>query len=173
MQFKSIKVLIFTMTTILCYSGSLFSQNLDDDATRYRVKYEENIQKSQINGVYIPKDMDDAFEELKSLTSVKALQKFKSAKEEIVAHKLHFGLGRWIYLHWNFEEGSRYVKYLNEKGLEDFDDMVQFTIVSFHRHLNQTPQEYEQRIAGYKKKEEEKKRERRDRDVIIEVEGLD
>lgn len=115
----------------------------------YEAVYQRNIKKSRINGVYIPKDLDEAFLELDALSPEGAKAKFVNAPEEIIATKLHFGLGRWISVYWNFTEGSRYVEHLRQLGLTDHDHMIQFTIVSYHRHKNNRPLEIEDRVAAY------------------------
>lgn len=97
-------------------------------------------------GVYIPKDLDDAFKELSDLSSPESLQKFKLSDEMTAAKKLHFGLGRWIIYNWNFYEGSRFSHYLKQKGLSHPDDMAKFVMICFHRHLNNKPLEEEELI---------------------------
>lgn len=98
--------------------------------------YQKNIQKSRINGVYIPKDIDDAFEEFIHLSPETSLLKFKAAPEDMVAQKLHFGIGRWMIVNWNFYEGSRLSHYLRNLGILHPDDMADLLIVAFHRKLN-------------------------------------
>jgi hypothetical protein len=99
--------------------------------------YLKNILKSRINGVYIPKDIDDAFEEFIHLSPEASLEKFKLAPEEKVAQKLHFGIGRWMIVNWNFYEGSRLSHHLRNLGLLHPDDMADLLIVVFHRKLNE------------------------------------
>lgn len=144
----------------------MYSQEIKNPASaaEFEELYQQNIKKTRINGVYIPKDLDDAIVELKALSPDSALDKFKLADEQVVAKKLHFGLGRWIYLYWNFEEGSRYVEYLRNLGLTTPDHMIEFTIVSLHRHLNGKEQEVQERIGVFtelRRKEIEKLNARR------------
>jgi hypothetical protein len=113
--------------------------------------YKSNIKKSRLHGVYIPKDLDDAFLELDRLSPPEAINKMKAIPEEIVAKKLHFGLGRWIAHNWNFDEGSRFSHYLKGLGIIKTDDMINFMLVSYHRYLNKKPQEIETRVKTYKK----------------------
>lgn len=136
----------------------------------FQKRYEKNIKKTRINGVYIPKDLEDAYKELADLSGAASVAKFKSAPEEVIARKLHFGLGRWISINWNLEEGSRYEKYLRDLGLVKVDDMMQFTIVSWHRHLNGLDQEMEQRIKIYQERVEKELAERRERSQVIKKE---
>ena len=100
-------------------------------------QYEKNIRKSRINGVYIPKDIDDAFQEFLQLSPEESLEQFRNAAEESVVSKLHFGIGRWMIVNWSFYEGSRLSHQLRELGLLHPDDMADFLIIVFHRKLNE------------------------------------
>ena len=117
--------------------------------------YKQNIRLSKINGVYIPKDLNDAFVQLERLTPAESLLKFKSAPEEEVCRKLHFGIGRWMILNWNFYQGSRLSHYLKSKGLSHPDDMAQFILRTFHRHLLSKDLEQEALIKELIKAREE------------------
>jgi hypothetical protein len=120
----------------------------------YEEAYKRNIKKSRIGGVYIPKNINEAIQELDALSPDGAKEKFTNAPEEVIATKLHFGLGRWISVFWNFEEGSRYVEYLRNLGITDPDHMIQFTIVSFHRYKNNKDLEIDKQVAHYKSERE-------------------
>ena len=133
----------------------------------YEAQYQRNIKKSRINGVYIPANLDEAFLELDDLSPEGAKAKFTNAPEDVIATKLHFGLGRWISVYWNFIEGSRYVEYLRQLGLTDPDHMIQFTIVSYHRYKNNKPIEVEAQIEKYKVLREEKRQELLNRRELI------
>jgi hypothetical protein len=113
---------------------AIFSQS--DFEKEYEKIYAENIKKEYINDIYIPKDFNDAFEELKRLSEPIALEKFKKGDESEISRKLHFGLGRWMAVNWNFETGSRISHKMKEMGVTFPDDMCQMMIISFHRHLN-------------------------------------
>ena len=102
-------------------------------------KYDRNIKKSRINGVYIPKDHIEAIKELKEMSPESALAKFRIQSEEMVVKKLHFGLGRWIRYNWNFYEGSRLGEHLKGMGVSHPDDMSTFLMMLLHRDLNGTP----------------------------------
>ncbi|MBK8817890.1 MAG: hypothetical protein IPN49_01915 [Saprospiraceae bacterium] len=40
---------------------------------------------------------------------------------------------------WNFQEGSRFSHHLREKGLWHMDDMVEYMIVLYQRHVKSLP----------------------------------
>jgi len=122
--------------------------------------YEARILMEEIDGVYIPVDLEDAFLELERLSSAADIEKFKSATEETVRDKLHFGLGRWMVHNWGFYMGSRLSHHLKELGLEHPDDMAKFLLVSWHRHLNGEPLAIEEQVKYYYEKREQERRDR-------------
>lgn len=117
--------------------------------------YQENIQQTRLYGVYIPKDLDDAFNEFLALSPEEEKLKFKNAEEDVVVKKLHYGLGRWMAVNWCFYEGSRLSHYLKEKGIGHPDDMISFMLRAFHRKINDKPVEEEKIILQLR--EERKK----------------
>ncbi len=166
---KFIKILCLLA---LCMSICLSAYAQDDvvfpkGEKGYEAQYQRNIKKSRINGVYIPANLEEAFQELDDLSPEGAKAKFKNAPEDVVATKLHFGLGRWISVYWNFIEGSRYVEYLRQLGITDPDHMIQFTIVSYHRYKNNKPLEVEAQVEKYKALREEKRQELLNRRKLI------
>ena len=136
----------------------------------YEEAYKRNIKKSRIGGVYIPKDIHEAIQELDALSPDGAKVKFTNAPEEVIATKLHFGLGRWISVFWGFEEGSRYVEYLRNLGITDPDHMIQFTIVSYHRYKNGKDLDIDKQVAHYKSEREKYLIEYKNKLNIIELE---
>lgn len=148
---------------LLIISGSLYAQMDKNSFTSKDSLYNENIKKSRLYGVYIPRDIPDALQKLMELTTDEARAKLKNADEQTVAKRLFFGLGRWMDYNWNFAEGSRFSHYLRKKGLFDTDDMVTFMLISFHRHVNNKPLDSDALIQHLvderiKKMEEEKKK---------------
>ena len=109
------------------------------ESKKFAETYKRNIQKSRLNGIYIPKDIDDAMKQLDRKSDATAAASFKSAPEDVVAKKLHFGLGRWMIHNWNLEFGSRLSHQLTELGLKHYDDMAQVLIRCYHRYLNDKP----------------------------------
>ena len=129
--------------------------------------YAIRIQQEEINGVYIPVDLEDSFRELERLSSSEALEKFKSAPEDIVRDKLPLGLGRWISVNWGFYLGSRFSHYLRGLGLEHPDDMTRFVIVSFHRHVNDQDLRIQEQIDAFADLREQERQERAKRQEVV------
>ena len=121
---------------------SVFIVNAQDKSEKFVSKdslYNENIKKSKLYGVYIPRDIDDALGKLLELTTIEAREPLKNVDEEVVAKKLHFGLGRWMEYNWNFAEGSRFSHYLRQKGIIYAEDMTRFMLILFHRQVVGNP----------------------------------
>lgn len=145
---------LFVFCLIMNVSWSQDKQQLMKEADSI---YQSNIKKSRLNGVYIPKDLEDAFLELDRISPPESLEKIKSVSEETIARKLHFGLGKWMAYNWNFDEGSRFSHYLKGLGLFHTDDMIDFMLVSYHRYLLKKEQDIPTRIKKYKEKREKEK----------------
>lgn len=155
----------FVIAMVLLCGMTLMSQV--DPAEAYKKKYAENILKEEINGKYIPEDIYDAFVQLDELSTTAGRAKLIEGSEEVVAERLTRGLGKWIMVNWNFYEGSRMSHYLKNMGVSIPDDMSQFIIVSYYRHLKGTPLELEQRSQSiFEKRKEEQKERNRNKTVI-------
>lgn len=100
--------------------------------------YNKRIQKEQLNGIYIPKDLPDAFSELNKLTSREARSKFLQMGEGDAMVKLHFSLGRWMRENWSLWEGSRLSVYMNKMGATHPEMMSRVIVVAYHRYLTKT-----------------------------------
>lgn len=141
---------------LLMSSVGLLGQNRAQLIKEADSIYQSNILKSRINGVYIPKDLEDAFAELDRLSPPEALDKIKVEDEAYIAQKLHYGLGRWMAYNWNFDEGSRFSHYLKGLGLFYTQEMIDFVLISYHRYLNKRPQDIEARVKQYIEKRKKK-----------------
>ena len=148
--------MIYVITDLKAQEESSIPNTKDEIESQY----EQNARKATIHGTYIPKDMDEALERLKNLSSEEALKKFKEAPEEGIDRKLHFGLGRWMIVNWYFYEGSRFEHYLRELGLIHPDDMADFMIICLHRSLNNKELDIKNLVTYYsgKRKEEMERR---------------
>ena len=109
--------------------------------------------------VYIPKDLDDCFVELRKILPEKTVEEMKTGTEKDMI-QYHHGLGTWLRNNWGLWEGSRLSKWFNEKGIRHPDDMSGIIFDSFWRHLNGHPirlDEQIKRYQGYWKRLEDRK----------------
>jgi len=108
-----------------------------------------NPAKSAPLGVYVPKDLDDAFVELKKILDPKVLSELKQGKEAELA-KYHFGLGMWMRNNWGLWKGTRLADYFESLGILHPDDMSGIILTSFYRHLNGRPVRLDEQAEYYK-----------------------
>ena len=158
------------LSFILLLAASIQAQSDGKPLAPKDSLYNENIKKSRLYGVYIPRDIPDALQKLMELTSDDARAKLRKTDEQTVAKKLFFGLGRWMEYNWNFVEGSRFSHYLRSKGLFDTDDMVTFMLISFHRHVNNKPMDSDtliKKLVDERIKKMEEERKKREQITII------
>lgn len=129
---------------IISASLSIFAQSEKEDI--YKIKPHED--KTSKTKIYIPKDLEESFVELKNMLHPKFVEKYKNG--EIKPGELHFGLGLWMRNNWGLWAGERLAEYFHTLGIRHPDDMSSIILESFHLHLNEKPLELEKQIQGYK-----------------------
>lgn len=112
------------------------AQTPEEEETNYN-SYEWRIQQAYLFNTYIPENEQEAFQELEMKSDKKSLDKFASVPEDSIRGRLQLGLGQWLRKNWQLHEGSRLSHHLKSYGVTHPDDMVEFLIIGFHRHLNQ------------------------------------
>jgi hypothetical protein len=117
------------------FSVSLISAQAVNEQ-ELKQKYEARIKLARIDDVYIPKNTEDALEQLFKLSDSTGRNKMKATTEDIIASKLHFSLGRWIELNWSLVEGSRLSHYYRLKGMSHPDDIVDLLLRGLYRKVN-------------------------------------
>jgi hypothetical protein len=138
-------------------------------AEEYEKQYQERIKQEKINGVYIPKNLDDAMLQLDKLISPDAQAKVRAVPEDSACMRLHHRMGQWIILNWGFYGGSRLSHYLRSAGVSYPDDMADFLIIAYHRHLNKKPYSIKELATKFKEKRKaEFEKEKKERKVIKE-----
>ena len=103
---------------------------------------------NQSGGIYIPKDLDDSFAELKKMLHPDFVKEFKVGTEDDTAMH-HFGLGIWMRNNWGLWGGSRLAKWFNAQGIKHADDMSGIILDSFWRHLNNKPIKLDKQVKYY------------------------
>lgn len=135
----------------------------------FEKQYQERIRKDKLNGVYIPKNLDDALLQLDKLISADSKQKIKVIPEDTVCMALHNRLGQWMITNWGFYGGSRISHYLRSAGITYPDDMADFLLMAYHRKLNGKPVAIKElAIAFREKRKKEWEKEKKEGKVIYE-----
>jgi hypothetical protein len=144
-------------------SGLLAQEGPANNEQEFEKQYQQRIKMEKLNGVYIPKNLDDALSQLEKLTTADAKAKVKAMSEDSVCMKMHGRLGQWMIMNWGFYGGSRLSHYLRSAGITYPDDMADFLLIGFHRKLNGLPVGVKELATGFKEKrkaafEKEKKK---------------
>ena len=133
----------------------------------YEKIYQERIKKQRLNGVYIPKDLYDAFTALDRLMDPETRGQFAALEEERAGKK--FYLIMWIVNNWSFYEGSRLSHYVRNIGITYPEHMAHFIITTYHRQLNKKELNIGERVAFYQQKTlEEKERKAKNSEILFE-----
>ena len=155
------------LTCFLLFRLGMFAQ--DDLAAAKQKQYEENIVKEEINGIYIPYDIEDAMTQLNLMANEESRAKLIGIDEDVVVERLNKGLGRWMMINWSFFEGSRLSHHLRQMGVSIPEDMAEFLITTYYRELNKIDIEIKSRakaIYERRKKEQEQRNEKKKVQII-------
>ena len=106
----------------------------------------QNVQQEEL--AYIPKNLEECFNELKKVMTPEQLDEFKNKKEDNVI-EYHHSIGRWIRNNWGLWSESRLAKYFNSIGIHHPDDMSGIILDSFYRHLNGKDIRLEEQVKYY------------------------
>ncbi|MBK8967200.1 MAG: DUF6794 domain-containing protein [Saprospiraceae bacterium] len=131
-----------------------FAQQYDppNSEEEFQRQYQERITKDRLHGIYIPKNLNDALDQLDKLTSEESKALFLSIPEDSVCLVMHNRLGQWMIVNWSFYEGSRLSNYLRSAGITYPDDMADFLTLAFHRHLHKKPVEIRELATAFREK---------------------
>jgi hypothetical protein len=103
---------------------------------------------ASMDEIYIPKDLDDCFEDLTKCLIEEDYLAFKSGTEKQMEGQHHF-LGRHLRNDWKLWGESRLAKWFDDKGIHHADDMSGIILTSYWRHLNDKPIELDEQIKYY------------------------
>lgn len=98
----------------------------------------------KLNGVYIPKDLEDCFRQLDTIWKISVGDKLKRLGENE-----HFGLGLWMRNNWALWRGSRLSSYFNTFDIYHPDDMSGIILKTYSRHLKHEDLQFEELKAYY------------------------
>lgn len=162
------KISIFCL--ILGFTLSLSAQAVYESAEEAEKQYNLNIKQTHLEGVYIPASVEEALDELKKLSDEESLNKFAEAPIDEVAEKLHFGLGRWMIVNWQFYTGSRLSHLIKGKGVKTPDAMSQYLIRHLHANLNKETLDEEEILKKVNAKHEAEMKKLKANDKLIKKE---
>lgn len=150
---KKISLIVLSAFLMINYINAQPKNSTPEEIYKWRVEQEK------LYDIYIPADLSECFTELDKKISKPSKAKFLSIDERTAMQKLHYSLGKWIWYNWGFYEGSRLTVYMNKMGLFHPEDMADFIIMSYHRHLKETPIEPKELADFFKERREKIKAE--------------
>ncbi|HNY07345.1 MAG TPA: hypothetical protein PKL64_04585 [Bacteroidales bacterium] len=101
-----------------------------------REVYNKRIIADSINGLYIPKNLEECFLELNKLLKPKDIETIKNLKSKDDMNLYHFGLGTWLRNNWGLWGGSRLQQYFFKKGIDHPDNMSGIILSYYYDWLN-------------------------------------
>jgi len=102
-----------------------------------------------LEGIYIPKNLNECYNELNSMLDKKRIDKIKTISEKEFSTDSHFGMGLWIRNNWGLWKVSRLHLFFKANGIFHPDDMSGIILTSYHRNLKGTEVQLEKQIKYY------------------------
>lgn len=127
-----------------------------EELARQRLERARRLTAERIEGVYVPRDLRECFEELdRTLPEVDRREMRALPKREgMIAY--HLGLGTWMRNNWGLWGGSRLQKYFTDRGVRHPEAMSSVILYHYHDWLNgrrDTWREWEQKADAGKKEQ--------------------
>ena len=138
-------------TILVSYHRYLNSEEikLDDQISEYKLKqaeeakeYQQKLQKDTINGVYIPKNLEDCFIQLDKLLSDEDKKTIKQLADRKETIQYHHSLGMWLRNNWGLWGGSRLQKYMLGRKIEHPDEISAIILEFYYDWLNEQNDEW-------------------------------
>jgi len=107
-----------------------------------REEYNKRLIADSINGILIPRNLEESFIELNKLLTSEDIEAIKSLNDRSETISYHFGLGMWLRNNWGFWGGSRLQQYLIKKGFRHPDDMSATILKFYYDWLNEQHDEW-------------------------------
>jgi hypothetical protein len=112
--------------------------------------YQLRVLESELDGMYIPKDLYDVFKELDKLMDDQAKKAFMAFSDAEVDRKTHGSLGVWLEHKWSLSEGSRLSEYFRKMKVPHYDYMIGIIITSYHRHLHEKDLKIKEQVMFFR-----------------------
>lgn len=98
--------------------------------------YKKRIIADTIEGIYIPKNLEECFIQLDKILKPKDIETIKNLKSKDDMSNYHFGLGLWIRNNWGLWGGSRLQIYFFNKGVNHPDNMSGIILEYYYEWLH-------------------------------------
>ncbi|MDN3706530.1 hypothetical protein QW060_26360 [Myroides ceti] len=119
-------------------------QEKQQELIEEREAYKKRIVADSLNGLYIPKNLEECFLELNKLLKHKDIETIKNLKDRNETIMYHHGFGTWLRNNWGLWGGSRLQQYLIDKGLRHPDDMSATILEYYYDWLNEQHEKWKE-----------------------------
>lgn len=109
--------------TLMNKSKKEAKKEKQEELQEEREAYKKRIVADSINGLYIPKNLEECFIELNKLLKPKDVEAIRNLKSKDEMSLYHFGLGMWLRNNWGLWGGSRLQQYFIKKNIDHPDNM--------------------------------------------------
>ena len=139
--------LLFVSSNGICQSGFTDSTAVKNKrlAEKERLHRLWRIKQDTLDGVYIPKNLEDCFRELDLMMTEKNKEDFRTRSP--IAY--HMGLGRNLRNNWGLWSASRLREYFLDLGVTHPDNMSGIILDSYHRYLNGKDIDLDKQLSRY------------------------
>lgn len=112
-----------------------------------------------LGGIYIPKSLNDCYNQLNSILDKKYIEVIKRITEKKFTTDSYLGIGLWMRDNWGLRKGSRLYLFFKTNGVFHPDDMSEIILTSYHRELNGIEIQLEKQIRYFQEYREKQKKE--------------
>ena len=106
------------------------------EQAKEQAAYQRRLVADSIDGVYIPRNLEESFHVLDTLLTAKDIQLIRSLPERDAMSAFHFGLGMWLRNNWGFWGGSRLQQYFVQRGVTHPDNMSGTLLEYYYDYLH-------------------------------------
>ncbi|MDP4210791.1 MAG: hypothetical protein Q8928_18430 [Bacteroidota bacterium] len=129
-----------------------------------------HIHDSVINGIYIPKDIEDCFNELSKPDYGEIKSLLLIISEDSIESQFKGTADFWH--NWYFHETSRLTKYFNDLGIMYAKNMQDIILHTYYRRLHESPIRFKEELAKYKDIEAREEKEYQNKFQLDSINGV-
>ena len=106
------------------------------EQAKEQAAHQRRLVADSIDGIYIPRNLEESFHVLDTLLTAKVIQLIRSLPERDAMSAFHFGLGMWLRNNWGFWGGSRLQQYFIQRGVTHPDNMSGALLEYYYDYLH-------------------------------------
>ena len=128
--------LIFCLLLSTTINAQRMGKSVNNSTNPKAIEEAKEFQQDTINGVYIPKNLEDCFIQLDQLLSDEDKQTIKQLRNRKETIQYHHNLGMALRNNWGLWSGSRLQKYMLDKKVKHPDNMSGIILEFYYDWLN-------------------------------------